>query len=65
MIIFAGIIEKGLIDLSEENIKAAIPIVDEPMTLDEAMQKSQILLEVAVNRVFKLIEFSKNYCDFY
>lgn len=59
VIIFAGIIEKGLVDLPEENIKAAIPIVEEPMSLDEAMKKSQILLESAVTRAFKLIDLGK------
>ncbi|MCD8500546.1 MAG: glycerate kinase [Bacillaceae bacterium] len=54
-IIFAGSVEDNLFDLKEENIVAIIPIVDQPMTLNEAMQNGQTLLTRAVQRTFHLI----------
>lgn len=54
-IVFAGSVEDDLFDLKEENIVAIIPIVDQPMLLNEAMQNGQTLLTRAVQRTFHLL----------
>ncbi|OJF94667.1 glycerate kinase [Alkalibacterium sp. 20] len=48
VILFAGKIEGD-----------RVPIVDAPMTLDEAMGQGPALLEKAVKRTIRLIEFGK------
>ncbi|SDC29726.1 glycerate kinase [Pelagirhabdus alkalitolerans] len=54
-IVFAAIIDDGLIDLKEESISAVLPIVDAPMSVDEAIKNGPALLRKAVKRSFNLI----------
>lgn len=58
VIVFAGSVEGHLLALPEENIIAVLPIVDEPMALDEAIEKGPILLFRAVKRLFHLMSLS-------
>lgn len=55
VLLFAGKIQAGLTHVPEENVQAVIPIVDEPMSLKEAMASGPQLLERAVKRTFHLI----------
>ncbi|WP_368645674.1 glycerate kinase [Alkalibacterium putridalgicola] len=48
VLLFAGKIDSERTKIEEENIHALIPIVDAPMTLEEAMEKGPVLLEKAV-----------------
>lgn len=55
VILFCGSTEGNRIKLTEENIAAIVPIVDQPMTLEEAIKKGPDLLSRAVKRTFCLI----------
>ncbi|WP_027108909.1 glycerate kinase [Lacticigenium naphthae] len=55
-LIFAGKIADSLPDLKPYNIVATVPIVDRPMTLEEAMATGPLLLKKAVERSFRLID---------
>ena len=55
VILFCGSTEENIIELAEENIAAVIPIVDQPMTLEEAKKKGPELLSRAVKRSFCLM----------
>lgn len=57
VVLFAGKVESERTAIEEENIQALIPIVDAPMTLDEAMANGPELLMKAVTRTFRLIGF--------
>ncbi|MFO8069170.1 MAG: glycerate kinase [Alkalibacterium sp.] len=59
VILFAGKIDGDRVVIEEENIQALIPIVDAPMTLDEAMEQGPTLLKKAVERTVRLIGFGK------
>lgn len=56
VLLFAGKIDSERTAVEEENIHALIPIVDAPMTLDEAMKNAPELLEKAVRRSMNLID---------
>lgn len=60
-ILFTGAVEGHILDLSEENIVAIIPIIDEPMSLAQAMESGPKLLGRAVKRTFQLLNLSKAY----
>ena len=59
VLLFAGKLDTDRTAIEEENIQALIPIVDAPMTLEEAMENGPCLLEKAVKRTFKLIGLNK------
>ncbi|PRY74861.1 glycerate kinase [Alkalibacterium olivapovliticus] len=59
VLLFAGKIEEGLTEVTEENIQAVIPIVDAPMPLKEAMMRGPELLGRAVTRAFRLIDLDR------
>ncbi|WP_110943236.1 glycerate kinase [Virgibacillus senegalensis] len=52
---FAGMIGDGLERLQEEGLSAVVPIIDQPMTLQEAMIKGETLLYKAAKRTIQLI----------
>ncbi|GEK91732.1 glycerate kinase family protein [Alkalibacterium kapii] len=54
-ILFAGKIDSDRTAIQEENLFALIPIVDAPMTLNEAMKNGPKLLTRAIKRSMKLI----------
>ncbi|MDZ7835278.1 MAG: glycerate kinase [Alkalibacterium sp.] len=54
-ILFAGKIDTDLTSLKDENLQALIPIVDAPMTLEEAMTQGPRLLKKAVERAGLLL----------
>lgn len=60
VVVFTGAAIDGLTALPEENIAAIIPIVNEPMTLTQAMTNAPQLLTEAVERSFKLIGLGTN-----
>ncbi|WP_423188341.1 glycerate kinase [Alkalibacterium sp. f15] len=59
VILFAGKIEGDHVAIEEENLQALVPIVDAPMTLDEAMEQGPALLEKAVKRTVHLMAFGE------
>ncbi|MDN6193794.1 MAG: glycerate kinase [Alkalibacterium sp.] len=54
-ILFAGKIDSDRIAIEEENLYALLPIVDAPMTLNEAMKRGPGLLTKAIERSMNLI----------
>ena len=62
-VLFVGKAEDGLISMPEENIDAIIPIVDAPMSLEEAMTNGPRLLGQAVERAFQLIGIGMGISD--
>lgn len=55
VILFAGKIDSDRIAIEEENLYALLPIVDAPMTLNEAMKRGPGLLTKAIERSMNLI----------
>jgi len=60
VLLFAGKIDSERTAIEEENIRSLIPIVDAPMTLNEAMENGPKLLEKAVRRSLDLLSLGKD-----
>lgn len=58
VILFAGKIDSDRAAIEEENIQALIPVVNAPMTLEEAMTNGPELLKKAVGRAMQLIKLN-------
>jgi len=58
VIVFSGSIEGDITKLPEENVVAIIPIVDKPISLEEAIKKGPELLRNAVIRTFLLLDLA-------
>ncbi|MER2063032.1 MAG: glycerate kinase [Alkalibacterium sp.] len=59
VLLFAGKVDSDRTEIEEENLKALIPIVDAPMSLNEAMERGPELLGKAVKRSLSLIDLGK------
>ncbi|MBA4494566.1 glycerate kinase [Paenactinomyces guangxiensis] len=59
VVVFTGKAEGGLIDLPEQGIHLICPIVDQNMSLSEAMAQGEALLERAVIRFCKSLQMAR------
>ncbi|MNI67253.1 glycerate kinase II [compost metagenome] len=59
MIIIAGSIGKGIDSLYEYGVSAVVSIVNRPMTLEEAMEQAEPLLEEAAEQIMRIVQFGK------
>jgi len=60
VVVFAGTVEGNPINAQEEGIRMVIPIVDQIMTLDQAMMQGKLLLFRSVKRFFETVHLSKD-----
>lgn len=59
VIVLAGSVGKGIDNLYELGVSAVISIVNRPMTLAEAMEQTEPLLEAAAEQIIRIIKSTK------
>ena len=64
VIAIAGSLGEGHKNLYEKGIRCMVPLMDKPMSLEEAIKNAGVLLEDTAERVFKLVMLGADLKDF-
>lgn len=61
VVVFTGSVGEGAERIYKEGVSVIVPVIDRPMTLEEAKQKTSELLKKSAERTMKMIRLSNNF----